>query len=231
VPEAGIHGLIGPNGAGKTSLFNIISGFLQADAGRVEFAGKSLLDLRARDRIHLGITRTFQHVAVFGQLSCLDNVIIGRGRNAVIHSMQQSFDQFIGGPGTATARREAQIALDAVGLADQANSRAAALSLGEQRRLEIARAIVSNPRLMLLDEPVSGVSEAEMEDLRQLLLRINAERRIAMLVVEHNIPFVAKLCRTLSVMGAGRIVAEGNPAEVISMPTVRQLYFGEEAAA
>ncbi len=231
VPVAGIHGLIGPNGAGKTSLFNIISGFLEADQGRIEFGGTSLLNLRARDRIRLGITRTFQHVAVFGQLSCLDNVIIGRGRNAVFHSMQQSFEYFIDGPGAVAARREALVALQAVGLVDQAHSLAAALSLGDQRRLEIARAIISEPKLILLDEPVSGVSESEVEGLRQLLLRINAERNIAMLVVEHNIPFVAKLCRTMSVMGAGRIVAEGRPAEVIAMPAVRQLYFGEESAA
>jgi ABC-type branched-subunit amino acid transport system ATPase component/ABC-type branched-subunit amino acid transport system permease subunit len=231
VPAAGIHGLIGPNGAGKTSLFNIISGFLKADAGRVEFAGTSLLELQARDRIRLGITRTFQHVAIFGQLSCVDNVMIGRGRNSVAHSVEQSFGHFVGAQSAHAARQEALLALQAVGLADHAHSHAAALSLGDQRRLEIARAIVSDPKLILLDEPVSGVAEAEAEDLRQLLLRINSERKIAMLVVEHNIPFVAKLCRTLSVMGAGSIVAEGSPAEVIAMPSVRQLYFGEEAAA
>ena len=229
VPAGGIHGLIGPNGAGKTSLFNIISGFLEADAGRVEFAGTSLLDLKARDRIRLGITRTFQHVAVFGQLSCLENVSIGRGRNGVADSIGQSFAHFVGAGSTNAARREALLALQAVGLAHRAHSPAGALSLGDQRRLEIARAIVSEPKLILLDEPVSGVAEAEAEELRQLLLRINPERNIAMLVVEHNIPFVAKLCGTLSVMGSGAIVAEGSPAEVISMPTVRQLYFGEEA--
>jgi ABC-type branched-subunit amino acid transport system ATPase component len=129
------------------------------------------------------------------------------------------------------ARREALLALESVGLASQAYSPAGSLSLGDQRRLEVARAIVSNPRLILLDEPVSGVAESEIEDLRQLLLRINAERKIAMLVVEHNIPFVAQICKTMSVMGAGRIVAEGHPADVISRPTVRQLYFGEETAA
>jgi branched-chain amino acid transport system permease protein len=231
VPVGGIHGLIGPNGAGKTSLFNIISGFLQADDGRIEFAGHSLLALRARDRIRFGITRTFQHVAVFGQLSCLDNVIIGLGRNQVVDSMKQSFDRFLCGPGSTAARRKALLALEAVGLADDADAPAAALSLGNQRLLEIARAIVSQPRLILLDEPVSGVSEAEAEELRQLLLSINVERKIAMLVVEHNIPFVAKLCRTMSVMGAGRIVAEGRPADVVSMPMVRQLYFGEEEVA
>ena len=231
VPVGRIHGLIGPNGAGKTSLFNIISGFLDADSGRVTFAGKSLLELQARDRIGLGMTRTFQNVAIFGQLSCLDNVIIGLGRNAVIAAMGASFDHFADGAATRGAKRRALAVLELVGLAGQALSRAGSLSLGDQRRLELARAIVSEPRLILLDEPVSGVAESEAEELRELLLRINAERKIAMLVVEHNIPFVASLCQSLSVMGAGRIVAEGKPAEVISLPIVRQLYFGEEAAA
>jgi branched-chain amino acid transport system permease protein len=231
VPVGGIHGLIGPNGAGKTSLFNIISGFLDADSGRVSFASNSLLALRARDRIGLGMTRTFQNVALFGQLSCLDNVIIGLGRNAVMPAMAASFDHFAGGGTTERARRRAFAALESVDLAAQAHARAGSLSLGDQRRLEIARAIVSEPRLILLDEPVSGVAESEVENLRQLLLGINAERQIAMLVVEHNIPFVAKLCQSLSVMGAGRIVAEGKPADVISLSIVRQLYFGEEIAA
>jgi ABC-type branched-subunit amino acid transport system ATPase component/ABC-type branched-subunit amino acid transport system permease subunit len=231
VPVGRIHGLIGPNGAGKTSLFNIISGFLDADRGRVTFAGKSLLEMQARDRIGLGMTRTFQNVAIFDQLSCLDNVIIGLGRNTVIAAMGASFDQFADGAATRGAKRRALAVLESVGLAGQALSRAGSLSLGDQRRLELARAIVSEPRLILLDEPVSGVAESEAEELRKLLLRINAERKIAMLVVEHNIPFVARLCQSLSVMGAGRIVAEGKPAEVISLPIVRQLYFGEEAAA
>ena len=231
VLPGGIHGLIGPNGAGKTSLFNIISGFLDADRGRVAFAGISLLELRPRDRIGLGITRTFQNVAVFGQLSCLDNVIIGLGRNAVTRAMVASLDHFVGGTATQDDRCRALAALEAVGLAGQAFSLAGSLSLGEQRRLEIARAIVSQPRLILLDEPVSGVAVTETDELRELLVRINADRNIAMLVVEHNIPFVAKLCQTLSVMGTGRVVAEGSPAEVISLPIVRQLYFGEQAAA
>jgi ABC-type branched-subunit amino acid transport system ATPase component/ABC-type branched-subunit amino acid transport system permease subunit len=231
VPARAIHGLIGPNGAGKTSLFNILSGFLAADAGWVTFAGTSLLELRPRDRIHLGITRTFQNVAVFGQLSCLDNVIIGLGRNAVLRAMGASFDHFARGAATRGAQRAALAALESVGLAAQAYSRAGSLSLGDQRRLELARAIVCHPRLILLDEPVSGLAESETEDLRELLLRINAERGIAMLVVEHNIPFVSRLCRSLSVMGGGRIVAEGKPADVISLPVVRQLYFGEQATS
>jgi branched-chain amino acid transport system permease protein len=145
--------------------------------------------------------------------------------------MTLSLDHLVTGPHTRAARHVALVVLEAVGLAGMAQSPAGALSLGDQRRLEIARAIVSNPRLILLDEPVSGLSEAEAEELRLLLLHINAERNVAMLVVEHNIPFVARLCRTMSVMGAGSIVADGEPAQVISRPTVRQLYFGEEAPA
>ena len=125
-------------------------------------------------------------------------------------------------------RRQALAALAAVSLAEDADAPAAALSLGNQRLLEIARAMVSEPKLILLDEPASGISEQEGEQLLKLLLRINSERNIAMLVIEHNIPFIAKLCRTMSVMGAGRIVAQGRPADVISLPVVRRLYFGEE---
>jgi branched-chain amino acid transport system permease protein len=216
---------------GVDKHFEALSGFLAADGGRISFAGTSLLELRPRDRIGLGITRTFQNVAIFGQLSCLDNVIIGLGRNPVIHAMAASLDHFVGGAATQDAKHRALVALEAVGLADHGTSRAGSLSLGAQRRLEIARAIVSQPRLILLDEPVSGVAESETEELRDLLIRINAERNIALLVVEHNIPFVAKLCQSLSVMGAGRIVAQGSPAEVISLPIVRQLYFGEQVTA
>ena len=231
MPAGGLHGLIGPNGAGKTSLFNIISGFLEADAGEVSFAGTELLKLGPRDRIGVGISRTFQHVAVFGHLSCLDNVIIGRGRNEVGAAIRQSFDELFGGTMSRIARGEALDALHAVGLGTRALSPAGALSLGDQRRLEIARAIVSKPKLILLDEPVSGVSDAEADGLRELLLRINVENHIAMLIIEHNIPFVARLCRRISVMGAGSIVTEGSPAEVLALPAVRQLYFGEDAVA
>jgi ABC-type branched-subunit amino acid transport system ATPase component/ABC-type branched-subunit amino acid transport system permease subunit len=226
-----LHGLIGPNGAGKTSLFNIVSGFLSADAGEIRFAGRSLLGVDVGARIHLGITRTFQNVATFRQLSCLDNVLIGLGRNNVLSALRGSADQFVFTARFRDARAAAEAALASVDLAHEASTPAGTLSLGNQRRLEIARAIVSRPRLILLDEPVSGVSEEEIAKLRELLLRVNQEQGIAMLVVEHNIPFVAGLCSSLSVMGAGEIVATGRPSDVLTLPTVRTLYFGEGRAA
>jgi ABC-type branched-subunit amino acid transport system ATPase component/ABC-type branched-subunit amino acid transport system permease subunit len=231
VPAGGLHGIIGPNGAGKTSLFNIVSGFLQADTGRIELFGEAVLGQPARRRVRLGMTRTFQHVALFGELSCLDNAMIGLGRNGVLAALGHSFGELAGSRATAAAREQAQAALQAVGLADMARLPAKLLSLGNQRRLEIARAIVAQPRIILLDEPVSGLSSQEAGRLRDLLLDINARDGVAMLLIEHNIGFVTDLCRTVSVMGSGQVVAEGEARQVIALPEVRRLYFGERAAS
>jgi ABC-type branched-subunit amino acid transport system ATPase component len=231
VPPGAIHGIIGPNGAGKTSLFNIVSGFLDADSGDIEIFGQQALGLKARQRIGLGMTRTFQHVALFPQLSCLDNVIAGIGRNHVLQSLADSFDEVVNGARSKEQRARAMEALRSVGLADLAQLPAGQQSLGNQRRLEIARAIVSGPRLILLDEPVSGVSKDEAGRLRDLLLRINSESGVTMLLIEHNIGFVTDLCRTVSVMGNGAIVAEGDAHATVALPQVRRLYFGEQDAA
>ena len=231
VSMGGIHGLIGPNGAGKTSLFNIISGFLAADGGRVAFAGTSLLELRPRDRIGLGITRTFQNVAVFGQLSCLDNVMIGLGRNSVLQGATRSLAAALDTEEIRAERYAALSALEAVGLGARAQDAAGTLSLGDQRRLEIARAIVSRPRIILLDEPVSGVSVEEAQRLRELLVMINRELGVTMVVIEHNIGFLVSLCQRISVMTEGQILAEGDAAAMVSDPRVRLAYFGEREAA
>ena len=231
IPAGAIHGIIGPNGAGKTSLFNTISGFLEADAGEIEIFGQKALGRAARERIGFGMTRTFQHVALFPQLSCLDNVVAGLGRNTVMEALRDSFNEVVNGRRSQEQRAQAMAALASVGLADLAHLPAGQQSLGNQRRLEIARAIVSRPRLILLDEPVSGVSKEEAVRLRELLLRINAETGVTMLLIEHNIGFVTDLCSTVSVMGNGRIVAEGEAHATVALPAVRRLYFGERDAA
>ncbi len=231
VGQGGLHGIIGPNGAGKTSLFNIVSGFLAADRGRIELFGEKVLGQSVRRRVRLGMTRTFQHVALFGDLSCLDNVMIGLGRNSVLQSIGASFGELAGNRALSEARQRCLAALAAVGLADMARLPAKLLSLGNQRRLEIARAIVARPRIILLDEPVSGLSSEEAARLRDLLLDINARDGVAMLLIEHNIGFVTDLCRTVSVMGSGQVIAEGEARQVIALPEVRRLYFGERAAS
>jgi len=228
VVKAGeIHGLIGPNGAGKTTLFNAISGFTPFDSGAIALFGRQVENEPSRRRISHSVTRTFQHVAVFGQLSCLDNVIIGLGRNGVADALAASVGEVAGSAGTRDAARKALDALREVGLEELAHEPARRLSLGNQRRLEIARAIVSRPRLILLDEPVSGVAEEEEHRIAELLAHLNCKHGITMLLIEHNIAFVRRLAHSMSVMAAGRIIASGEPEQTIARPEVRQQYFGE----
>lgn len=227
VPAGTIYGVMGPNGAGKTTLFNLISGFIAPSSGRIYFFGAPLLAAAAHHRIALGISRTFQHVAIFPQLTCRDNVVIGLGANRIGMVLARSFNAAIAG---TTSRREtasAERALEAVGLGHYCAAPAGSLSLGDQRRLEIARAIVSKPRLILLDEPVSGLTNNEVAQIGALLRRINRELGVTILIVEHNIGFLLDVCDQLSVMGQGRVVAEGSPDRVVATPEVRRIYFGE----
>jgi branched-chain amino acid transport system permease protein len=231
VAPRSLHGLMGPNGAGKTTLFNIVSGFIPPDSGRVLLSGTALDKVPLERRIGLGMTRTFQHAAVFQRLSCLDNVIIGLGRNSVLQGVTRSLRSAVDADAVRAERRAALAALEAVGLGARAQDAAGALSLGDQRRLEMARAIVSRPRIILLDEPVSGVSVEEAQRLRELLLMINRDLGIAMVVIEHNIGFLVSLCQRVSVMTEGKILAEGDAATMVSDPRVRLAYFGEREAA
>jgi branched-chain amino acid transport system permease protein len=231
VPPRALHGLMGPNGAGKTTLFNVVSGFIPPDTGRVLLAGAPLDAVSIERRITLGMTRTFQHAAVFQRLSCLDNVMIGLGRNGVWRATMRSVGAAFDTADAGAERRAALAALEAVGLGGRSRDEARSLSLGDQRRLELARAIVSRPQLILLDEPVSGVAVEEAHNLRELLLAINRELGIAMVVIEHNIGFLVSLCQSISVMSEGRIIAEGDAATVVSDPRVRHAYFGEQEAA
>jgi branched-chain amino acid transport system permease protein len=231
VAPRSLHGLMGPNGAGKTTLFNIVSGFIPPDSGRVLLSGLALDKVPIERRIGLGMTRTFQHAAVFQRLSCIDNVIIGLGRNSVLQGATRSLRSALDADAVRAERRAALAALEAVGLGARAQDAAGALSLGDQRRLEMARAIVSRPRIILLDEPVSGVSVEEAQRLRELLLMINRDLGIAMVVIEHNIGFLVSLCQRVSVMTEGKILAEGDAATMVSDPRVRLAYFGEREAA
>ncbi len=227
VSRGALHGLMGPNGAGKTTLFNLVSGFIAPDGGRVLLCGAPLDNVPIERRIGLGMTRTFQHAAVFQRLSCLDNVMIGLGRNTVLQGTRRSIAAALDDDSARAERRAALAALEAVGLGARAQDVASALSLGDQRRLEIARAIVSRPRIILLDEPVSGVSAEEAHRLRELLLAVNRELGIAMVVIEHNIRFLVSLCERISVMSEGKVIAEGDAAAMVDDPRVRHVYFGE----
>jgi ABC-type branched-subunit amino acid transport system ATPase component/ABC-type branched-subunit amino acid transport system permease subunit len=226
-----LHGLMGPNGAGKTTLFNMVSGFTPPDAGQILLMQRPVDDTPLEKRITLGMTRTFQHASVFPQLSCLDNALIGLGRNTIAQGSTRSVAAAIDAESVRLERYAAIAALDAVGLVARAQDNAGALSLGDQRRLEIARAIVSRPRIILFDEPVSGVSHEEAKQLRELLLALNGELGITMVVIEHNIRFLVSLCKWVSVMSEGKILAEGGADAMVNDARVRQAYFGEQEAA
>jgi ABC-type branched-subunit amino acid transport system ATPase component/ABC-type branched-subunit amino acid transport system permease subunit len=222
-----IHGLIGPNGAGKTTLFNIISGLTALDSGELQLFGADARRHPAVARIGMGVTRTFQHVAVFDRLSCLDNVVIGLGENGIGRNLVGSFGDVLQGADARRRKAVAQEALHVVGLAARGADLAGSLSLGDQRRLEVARAIASRPRLLLLDEPVSGVAREDEERLMILLRELNQQWKLTMLLIEHNIRFVVGCCDRLSVMHQGSIVAEGLPQPVIASEQVQQIYFGK----
>lgn len=220
-----VHALIGPNGSGKTTTLNVISGLYRADGGSIRFDGDELVRLPAHRIAQSGIARTFQNIRLFGELSVLENVMIGR------HVRTRT--GFLGAllPGGATAREERETReaafemLRFVGLAHTAESPARSLPYGDQRRVEIARALASQPRLLLLDEPAAGMNPAETDTLVDLLRAIRA-RGTTLLLIEHDMNLVMSISDRLTVLNFGQHIAEGAPAEIAHDPAVITAYLG-----
>jgi branched-chain amino acid transport system ATP-binding protein len=222
-----IFALIGPNGAGKSTTLNLLSGTYQADAGSLALGARTLTGLPAWRRARLGLARTFQKIRLFKQLSALDNVLVGFH----VHHRIPGWQYVLTGPARrADAQRcrdEAQALLAFVGLADLAQTRAGALAYGQQRLLEIARALATRPSLFMLDEPAAGLNGAEVAFLVQRLGALR-DRGITLIVVEHNMDLVMSVAEHVFVMDHGRFLFEGTPKEVQANPDVIAAYLGGE---
>jgi len=224
VPEKVVYALIGPNGAGKSTMLNLLSGVYQPDAGTLSFAGTELTGLPAYARVRLGIARTFQKIRLFKQLSLLENVMAG------FHIHQDTpFWRYLVQGDTGRFKDEARELLEFVGLGARAGDRAGALPYGQQRMLEIARALATRPKLFMLDEPAAGLNPAEVEFLLQRLVDI-AKRGTTLLVVEHNMDLVMNVAERVFVLDHGEPLFEGTPREVQANPRVIEAYLGGEFA-
>jgi branched-chain amino acid transport system ATP-binding protein len=230
VPRGLIAGLIGPNGAGKTTVFNVLTGFYTPQEGSVRFEGRDITGLKPHRICALGMARTFQNIRLFHNESALENIMIGRH----VRNRSRWWQAGRGLPGAAaeernTRKRAAEL-LERVGLSHYAGEKASSLPYGAQRRLEIARALATDPSFLLLDEPAAGMNPQETQELMRFIRQIRDEYNLTVLLIEHDMKVVMGVCEHIWVLEYGMLIAEGDAAAVRADPKVIEAYLGEDVS-
>jgi branched-chain amino acid transport system ATP-binding protein len=225
VPSGAITGIIGPNGAGKTTLVNLITGMLSLSQGSIALDGKELSHLPAPTVGQAGVARTFQNIRLLSEASVLENVMLGFHRLERASLLAACFGLPSAARETADIRKRALALLERFRMEAVADHAAGGLAYGHQRRVEMMRALAGEPRVLLLDEPVAGMSDVEARELGEIFLDV-ARSGVAVLVIEHNIRFVSEICSFLYVLDRGRLIASGPPDTVMREPTVVEAYLG-----
>jgi len=227
IKKGEIHGLIGPNGSGKTTIFNVLSGYYKPSGGRISFEDQVISGLPAHRITAAGFARTFQNMRLFKTMTVMENLLVAMGHHSKVNMFQEIFDP------VAVRREEQKFAdkamelLNLLEVGEFANELATSLPYGHQRRVEMARALATDPKIILLDEPAAGLNEVETEDLRNMLMKIR-ESGVTIFLVEHDMKLVMEVCEEISVLDYGKKIAEGTGAAISKDPVVIEAYLGQE---